>query len=1106
MRAGVASELQAIFEGGTVAGLTDGQLLDRFAGRRDEDAERAFSALVARHGPMVLSVCQGMLGNAHDAEDAFQATFLVLACKARALRRPELLGPWLHGVAHRTARRLKDKNTRRRRHEAEAAMSGATTLGHANRLESGRVNHDEIETLHEEIDRLPERYRTAIVLCDLQGLTHDEAARQLGRPVGTISARLSRAREQLRGRLVRRGLALPAGVMATPVSTTKASTVPPALASSTIQVAMTVSAGLSAGVVPASIATLSRGVLKSMFFTKLRIISAIVVMIGAGAGSMAVLAQQRAQRPTTGGENAARLPQPAAKPATTDSLGDPLPPGARLRLGTLRFRPPSTVVDLALSPDETTIVTVGGELIAWDAATGKERWRVDGSEYRQHNPPAAAYGQRAVAFSADGARFYTPGRIGQNEVMVWETASGRHELLTIAAPNRILGNMEGGIRSVDVTPDGRKLTVGDGRGLVVCDLHGKVLYEIANAHGPHKLDHNDRLSFSGHYSLGRFSPDGTILAVVTSDRPEEVRLHEAESGRELRKVVLAARLVRLAFSPDGKQLATTERDNAVRLYDVATGNRAWSHIVKLTNIYENYTSAVAFSPDGKTIAAGATDHRIYLMNPSTGAEVGQLTGHHWYPWTLAFTANSKMLYSSGWDPAIRRWDVATRKQLPLPAGTYASGVVAASPDGQTLAYEDDSGTIRLVDAEHGTERRTIALSGTGYSQLLFSRDGRRLAGGGSSGDRVHVAVWDVSTGNLLHRWDWPKGFDPHSEVDSLSFTPDGTRLASAVHRQSAAYIWNLTTGQQIARMAHNQVSDLSFSPDGKTLVTAGWDSIIRFWETETGSLRREIKVADHAKDGDLRVYTVCYAPAGGIIATAHLDRTVRIWQADEMVPRTQFRIEMFGRLDFKAMSFSPDGLWLATGVGDGRIDVWDPLTAKTVWNVGRHQGYVSTVGFGRDARTLVSGGEDGVCYLWDLRPPGDRADKDPARLLQDLAGEHGPAAYQAMWALSETPDRAVALLSEKLRQVKSVIDLDRVDSRNSDEETQRLRRMKTLLVQKDPKVESAVAVRRAISLLAQLGTPDAIGWLEDLARQDPKGDVSRFATAALERLRIPTKP
>src|SRR5262245_48478780 len=100
MRPGVASELEAIFDGGTVTGLTDGQLLERFGAHRAEEAEPAFAALVARHGPMVLGVCRGLLRNTHDAEDAFQATFLVLARKAGALRRPDLLGPWLHGVAH----------------------------------------------------------------------------------------------------------------------------------------------------------------------------------------------------------------------------------------------------------------------------------------------------------------------------------------------------------------------------------------------------------------------------------------------------------------------------------------------------------------------------------------------------------------------------------------------------------------------------------------------------------------------------------------------------------------------------------------------------------------------------------------------------------------------------------------------------------------------------------------------------------------------------------------------------------------------------------------------------------------------------------------------
>ena len=173
-----------------------------------------------------------------------------------------------------------------------------------------------------------------------------------------------------------------------------------------------------------------------------------------------------------------------------------------------------------------------------------------------------------------------------------------------------------------------------------------------------------------------------------------------------------------------------------------------------------------------------------------------------------------------------------------------------------------------------------------------------------------------------------------------------------------------------------------------------------------------------------------------------------------------------------------------------------------MWNGGRHQSYVYTVGFGRDARSLVTGGEDGVCYLWDLRPPDIRPDNDVYRLWHDLAGEDGSAAYQAMWALSEIPDHTIAMLAEKLHPVRTVIDLDHVAAGGSDEEIQRLRRMKKLLIQKDAKVESAVAVRRAIALLAQLGTSDAIVLLNKLAEQDPSRDVGRFASAALQRLRI----
>jgi len=283
---------QVLFSGGAIAGLTDAQLLERFTNRRGEEAELAFAGVVARHGPMVLGVCRGLLRNTHDAEDAFQATFLVLARKAASLRRPDLVGPWLYGVAHRSARQVRAGNERRRRREAEAAMSRSLSGVDTGDDEFKPATSEEIETLHEEIERLPNRYRVPVVLCDLQGLTHEEAARRLGRPVGTVSARLSRARERLRGRLSRRGMALPATVVAAALATSNASAMPSGLVDSTVKVAMTVSAGLTAGVVPASIATLSQGVLRSMLLTNMKMISVAVLLGAAAVGTVAVVAQQ----------------------------------------------------------------------------------------------------------------------------------------------------------------------------------------------------------------------------------------------------------------------------------------------------------------------------------------------------------------------------------------------------------------------------------------------------------------------------------------------------------------------------------------------------------------------------------------------------------------------------------------------------------------------------------------------------------------------------------------------------------------------------------------------------------------------------------------------
>ena len=257
---------------------------------------------------MVFSVCHGSLGNIHDAEDAFQATFVVLARKAGSLRKPELLGPWLHGVARRTVRRLKEKNTRRRRDEAEAAMSGKIP-------ECGTLNNG------------PERSRSPMRSTystrrssdcpsgtEWQSSSATWKASRMRRPHGgwddasaRSAPRLSRGRERLRGRLSRRGLALPAGIIGTAALTSSAKAMPAALVASTARIAMISSAGLTSGVVPASIASLSDGVLKSMLFARLKLISATALLFGAAATGGVILAQQGEQPPKARAEPSAAV-------------------------------------------------------------------------------------------------------------------------------------------------------------------------------------------------------------------------------------------------------------------------------------------------------------------------------------------------------------------------------------------------------------------------------------------------------------------------------------------------------------------------------------------------------------------------------------------------------------------------------------------------------------------------------------------------------------------------------------------------------------------------------------------------------------------------------
>jgi RNA polymerase sigma factor (sigma-70 family) len=278
--------VRQVIPGRTMEQLTDGQLLERFARRQDE---AAFAVLVKRHGPMVLAVCRRLLQNAHDADDAFQATFLVLVRKAGSIAQPELLGNWLYGVAYRVAVKARIRAARRSEHERRAP---------AMRLEDpmSEVNGRELRSvLDAEMNHLPEKYRVPLVLCYLEGKTNEEAARQLGWPTGSISGRLARAREMLRKRLVRRGLALSVGAFAMLLSkNAAAAAVPETLLDCTVRGAVffTHPTAATASAVSPSVSMLTEEVLEalraSVFKKKLASLLAFILIVLVGLTAVAV--------------------------------------------------------------------------------------------------------------------------------------------------------------------------------------------------------------------------------------------------------------------------------------------------------------------------------------------------------------------------------------------------------------------------------------------------------------------------------------------------------------------------------------------------------------------------------------------------------------------------------------------------------------------------------------------------------------------------------------------------------------------------------------------------------------------------------------------------
>jgi RNA polymerase sigma factor (sigma-70 family) len=1137
-QANLLRHLSSLLRPGGLAALSDRDLLDRFAAGRDE---AAFAALVHRHGGLVLGVCRRLLGDAHEAEDVFQATFLVLASKAASLRRREAVAGFLHGVAVRLARKARAQQARLRSPDLRQRAEPSDIPAAVARDELRRV-------VDEELRRLPAHYRTPLVLCYLEGKSRRQAAAEMGCSEGAVKGKLERGRELLRARLLRRGVALAPLAAGSMESLANAASVPAALTCAAVRVAG------SPGTASAAVSALADGMMRTLAAGKLKIMGGVLILCA-----------------LLGGMGLAVRPAPAeGDPAAAG----PLPAGAVARLGQDRFAHEGPVFFVGFARKGQLVTGQQGftaycatchqDLLGdqdhrplldsrafqvWDLEKGRVvRYFGRPEEADDHRTVRAvglAVGARApaavhVALSADGQTMAVAGTDGF--VRLWDVTAGRE------------------VRSIDFNPRTRCIALAfasDGKQLAVCDTLGMVrLCDVGAGREVRRFRVTDAPRYDDCWGEALvFSPDGNTLAVSAG---KYFGLWDATTGKE--RVPIAGKAVGspvVAFLPDGKRLLFAGADGTVWLADAGTGTRVRSFG---DVAHTAYLAALAVAPDGKTVATRGYDQAVRLWDLEAGRELHLLNpsrlgfpardGPLFGPTdlspasSLAFSPDGRFLAAAASSGGARLWEVATGKE---DRTGHAGPVidVAFTAGGRALHSLGADHTVRKWRADTGAQTDRFCLP-PGAADAVLSPDGRQAAFSVALGK---VELWDVEASRLLHRFD----FSPQAAYcvgsiapDSLAFSPDGKRLAKRT-AGGVVYLWEVESGHQrrlVLRQPCGEVpSDhaggnrsLCFSPDGSRLAVflpaaePKKHHVVCVWDVSSGKPACCI-------DPESAVTTPpAFSPDGRALALGHAGHGISVWELASGGQRC--RLTTGAHAALTRLAFAPDGKVVAAA--DRRtVRFWDLASGKELPSRTGHSLDLVSLAFAPDGRRLVSGSKDTTAVVWDvvgLRPqPGPILLESGELLRQWEALARGPdSAYAAICRLEVVPQMAVRLLRGHLRSAgapdptrvaRLVADLEAAEFSVRTRATEGLAALGELAL---PALRKAMASNpppesrrrlgelielqmgrtpperlremRAVEVLEHCGTPEARALLKELAGGASEASLSWEAAAALRRL------